>query len=600
LGRIPEDTIQAVRERVDIVALIGRHVSLKRAGRSWKGLCPFHQEKTPSFHVSPERGAWHCFGCQEGGDAVDFAMRQEGLTFPEALRSLAAEAGIEVPETGGGERGLSEQVLRANQIAQQLYTQALWSGEGEEARSYLKSRGLGAEEARRFGLGFAPRRRDALKSALARAELSVELGLRAGLLREGREGGHYDPLRGRLSFPIQDARGRVIGFGGRALQPEQQAKYLNTSESPVFHKRRAFYGFPHALEAIRKRGRAVVVEGYFDRIAAQRAGLAESLATCGTALSEEHARDLRRRTEEVVLLFDGDESGQRAMLRSLSVLLPQGLRVRAAALPNGADPDDFLRSQGAEALARLVDSAPPALEIAMTRAAASGCATPWQRADAVNQVAPLLALLADSVERGEFTRRLARHTGAEPRDVEAAVQRLRGGGDAAPPPPAPRRRSPEERHYETALRLLLDWPALRLPLAGSADLANSALLELAPDGGWRALAGLVLRARSGPRRLDALLGDQPPALRTRLSALATAERPDIAVGDDAALAQRMLDDALQWLAEWRRRSESQALNRRLRAADQDAQAKLLAQKQQQLEQRRAALPQRAEEGAALH
>lgn len=597
MGRIPEDTIQAVRERVDIVALIGRHVSLKRAGRSWKGLCPFHQEKTPSFHVSPERGAWHCFGCEEGGDAVAFAMRQEGLTFPEALRSLAAEAGIEVPESSGGERGISEQVLRANQIAQQLYTEALWGGEGQEARNYLKSRGLGAEDARLFGLGFAPRRWDALKSALARAELSAELGLRAGLLREGREGGHYDPLRGRLSFPIQDARGRIIGFGGRALQAEQQAKYLNTSESPVFHKRRAFYGFPHALEAIRKRGRAVVVEGYFDRIALQRAGLAESLATCGTALSEEHARDLRRRTEEVVLLFDGDESGQRAMLRSLATLLPQGLRVRAAALPNGADPDDFLRSQGAEALAGLVESAPPALEIAMLRAAGAGCATPWQRADAVNQVAPLLALLADSVERGEFARLLAQHTGAEPRDVEAAVQRSRaGGGGDMEPPPAPRRRSPEERHYETALRLLLDKPTLRLPLA------DSGLLALAPDAGWRELAELVLRARSG-ERLDALLGGQPPARRHRLSALATAPRPDIASAiesEDAAVPQRMLDDALGRLADWRRRSESQEFNRRMRAADESALAGLLAQKQQQLEQRRAELQRRAEEGAALH
>ena len=338
----------------------------------------------------------------------------------------------------------------------------------------------------------------------------------------------------------------------------------------------------------------MVVEGYFDRIAAQRAGLAESVATCGTALSEEHARDLRRRTEEVVLLFDGDESGQRAMLRSLSTLLSQGLRVRAAALPNGADPDDFLRSQGAEALAGLVESAPPALEIAMARAAAAGCATPWQRADAVNQVAPLLALLADSVERGEFTRRLAQHTGAEPRDIEAAVQRLRGGAAAEPPPPAPRRRSPEERHYETALRLLLDQPALRLPLA------EAPLLDLAPGDGWRALAELVLRARSGPKRLDVLLGEQPPALRARLSALATAERPDIASAD-AALAQRMLEDALRRLADWRRRSESRAFNRRMRAADESAQAKLLAQKQQQLEQRRAELQQRRpEEGAALH
>jgi DNA primase len=403
MGRIPEETIQAIRDRVDVVDLIGRYVTLKKAGRSFKGLCPFHQEKTASFTVNPERGIFHCFGCGESGNAIAFLMRHENLTFTEAARVLAAECGIEIPLTGGGEPGVAERILKANGVAQKLYREALMASWGEPARAYLERRGLGRELAERFGVGFAPDRWDAVTNALARQRIPASVGEKAGLLKERERGGHYDLLRGRITFPIQDVRGRVIGFGGRALRSEQEPKYLNTLESPVFRKRESFYGFPFALEPIRRSDRAVVVEGYFDLIALHRAGIEESVATCGTALTEGHARNLRRRTRNLVLLFDGDEAGQRAVLRALEMVLPQGLRVRAAALPSGEDPDDFMTRNGSEALRDLIDSAPPALDLTIQRALAGGCETPWEKADVVAAVAPLLVALPDPVERGEYT-----------------------------------------------------------------------------------------------------------------------------------------------------------------------------------------------------
>ena len=395
--------------------------------------------------MNPEREIFHCFGCGESGNAISFLMRHENLTFPEAARVLGAECGIEIPKTDGGEPGIAERILRANGVAQELYREALMASQGAPARAYLEGRGLGIEIAERFGVGFAPDRWDAVTNALARSGIPASVGEKAGLLKERERGGHYDLLRGRITFPIQDVRERVIGFGGRALRSEQEPKYLNTLESPVFRKREGFYGFPFALEPIRRSDRAVVVEGYFDLIALHRAGVEESVATCGTALTEGHARNLRRRTRNLVLLFDGDEAGQRAVLRALEIVLPQGLRVRAVALPAGEDPDDFLTRSGAEALRDLIDSAPPALELAIQRAVAGGCDTPWEKADAVAAVAPLLAVLPDPVERGEYTRRLAMVCGSDARDVEAVVRRVARGesapdhGDSAVPRSGSRR-----------------------------------------------------------------------------------------------------------------------------------------------------------------
>jgi DNA primase len=582
MGRIPEETIQAIRDRVDVVDLIGRYVTLKKAGRSFKGLCPFHQEKTASFTVNPERGIFHCFGCNESGNAISFLMRHENLTFPEAVRALAAEHGIEIPQTGGGEPGVTERVLAANGVAQQLYRAKLVAPEGGPARAYLDGRGVDLELAERFGIGFAPDRWDAVTSALASRRIPASVGEKAGLLKERERGGHYDLLRGRITFPIQDVRERVVGFGGRALGPEQEPKYLNTLESPVFRKREAFYGFPFALEPIRRNDRAVVVEGYFDLIALHRAGVEESVATCGTALTEGHARNLRRRTRNLVLLFDGDEAGQRAVLRALEVVLPQGLRVRAAALPAGEDPDDFLAQSGAAALRDLIDSAPPALDLAIQRALAGGCETPWEKADAVAAVAPLLAALPDPVERGEYARRLAMACGSDAHDVESAVRRLARGGSApdrgSEGGTAVRSATPEERRFADVLQILVEHPA------HAGEVAEDTLLTSAPDEAWSALASAVLGECRGQDRVDvAALADRfEGSARERLLRLAFRSE---GLFDDAERALRALRDTVAWLERRRQRTEAKALTARLRIPTEDHEA-LLLEKDRQLERLR--------------
>lgn len=559
-----------VRDRIDIVDLVGRHVSLKKAGRSFKGLCPFHHEKTPSFIVTPERGTWHCFGCGEGGNAFAFLMRQENLTFPEAVRSLAAELGIEIPESDGGDRGVLEGVLRANALAHEHYQRCLAGDEGHGARDYLAKRGLDATEASRLGIGFAPDRWEGVAEVLRRAEIPGDVAERAGLVRARSGGGHYDLLRGRVVFPIQDARGRVVAFGGRALAAGQDPKYLNTPESPVFRKREAFYGLPHALEPMRRSDRAIVVEGYFDQIALVQAELGEAVATCGTALTEEHAKSLSRRTRNVVLLFDGDEAGQRAMLRALEVMLPAGLRVRAAALPGGADPDDFLRSEGAEALRALVDGAPPALEVAIARAAAAGCRTPWERADAVSAVVPLLVLVPDPVERGEFARRLALAVGADVSDVAAALRRERKAEVAEAAAAPPRHMGAEDRHYATLLRLLIDHPAeLTSP-------DEAGVLELAPDADWRALAAALLATPVSA--LASLLDELSGEPRRRFSELANEPRPDLEAPERAA---RIFSDTLAKLKQTRLDHAKKQLTARMASGEVS-----IVEKQRQLDERR--------------
>ncbi len=584
MGRIPEETLNAIRDRVDLVDLIGRHVSLKKAGRTYKGLCPFHQEKTPSFIVSPDRGTYHCFGCGEGGNAFGFVIKHEGLSFPEAVRSLAAEVGIEVPDSrDGGERGVLEEIYRANQLARAFYQDLLRAPEAAGARAYLAGRGFGEEELARYRVGFAPDRWDGLLSALRKGDVAPELAERAGLVRaRERSSGHYDLLRGRVVFPIEDARGRVIGFGGRALAKDQEPKYLNTPESPVYRKREAFYGFPYALDALRTRERAILVEGYFDRIAMDRAGLGEALATCGTALSEEHARSLRRRVRDVVLFFDGDEAGQRAMLRSLELLLPHGLRVAAATIPGGLDPDDYLAQHGAEALRGLVEKAQPALELAIRRAVAPG------RRDALS--ARRRGGGGGAATRARRRPGRARRVRASPRDRDerrAARRRGRRAQGAARTAaseqatrrlPPPRRFTPAERHFADALRILVDHPSC------VERVAAEGLAALAPDADFGELArqvhALAEGAGDAASLVDALEGDR----RRRFVALASEPRPDL---EDAAAASRILADELAWLARDQKRSASRALTQSviLGSASPDD---LITLKQRELEERRAA------------
>jgi DNA primase len=590
LGRIPEATIQEIRDRADIVGLIGRYVELKQAGRNWVALCPFHDEKTPSFNVNPDRQIFHCFGCDKGGNVFRFLMEHEGRTFPEAVQTLADELGIVVPESGYRDRGEIDLVFSALKVAQQSYREALRSAEARGARAYLEGRGIDDSVAEHFGLGFAPDRWDHVVQALDAAGVSDRHGSMAGILSERSSGGYYDLLRGRITFPICDVRGRVIAFGGRALAEDQQPKYLNSPESPVYHKRSALYGFPQALEPIRRAGRAIVCEGYFDAIALQRAGLGEAVATCGTALTTDHATQLKR-TKQVVLLFDGDAAGQKAMERALAVLLPSGLRVRAATLPDGQDPDDYLAERGAEALRVIVDRAPDALELVIRHAMATGCVTPADKADAVGHVAPLVALVANPVERSEYARRLSVATGTDPQAVEAVVRGSTRGEapsrsrEVTAEVVAPRRSSPEDRHLRHIALILWRHPGLVAPEL-SADMQ-----EVLPAGPWKALVFALIEAgqdgcldETGAIDLNAMEGRLPPGDLSLLHEMAV----DESLLESETPASEMLAHLIaRYLAKSLEAKEKE-LRRRMQDPTEDPQM-LLRERQALLDRRRAAV-----------
>ena len=595
MGRIPEETIREIRDRVDIVGLVGRYVDLKKAGRNFKGLCPFHDEKTPSFNVQPDRQIFHCFGCGEGGDVISFLQSHDGLSFPEAARVLARELGIEIPETtSGGDSGLIARLASANEIAQKLYRDSLASEAGSVGRAYLDARSLDADSIERFGVGYAPDSWDAVATALARAGLSAEVGERAGLLKpRQRGGGHIDHLRGRIVFPIFDVRGQIIGFAGRSLSEEQQPKYLNTPETPLFRKREALYGFPFALEAIRRSQRVVICEGYFDRIALERGGVAEGLATCGTALTPEHARQLKRRTREVILLFDGDAAGQKAIERALEVLLPEDLNVRAVSLPAGHDPDTYLVEHGGEALRLLVDRAPDALDVVMRAALASGCASPAEKADVAERMARLIALIANPVKRGEYdVRRLALGANADPHAVgqvvrSAAVRSRAAQSQGDSEHPQPRRESREDHHLRRLAALLVR----------NADLASDSLRDeidqTLPRGSWQALLLCLIDAASadhtdssGGVDLFAVEQELDSDARQRLGEAATLE----VEFDEGASPRDILADMLGWFRKRRASEIAQGITRQLRANDTNlSETDTTLELQRRLEAKRAAL-----------
>jgi DNA primase len=585
VGRIPEETIEALRERIDIVDLVGRYISLRQSGRSFKGLCPFHDEKTPSFHVNPERDVFHCFGCGVGGDAFQFVMRHDNLSFPESVRVLAREVGIEIPESEGSDGGVTQTLCDMNERACRLFQRTLLGSKGEAARAYLETRGLDVPAIERFGVGFAPDAWDTLCRALRAAKLDVELGVRAGLLTPRRGGdGHFDFFRGRVIFPIHDVRGRVVAFGGRALSSDQEPKYLNTPETPVFRKRESFYGFPEALAAIRKAEQVVVVEGYFDRIALAMAGVPEAVATCGTALTREHARQLRRRTRKVVLLFDADAAGERALERALEVLLPEGLRVRAGILPAGEDPADVLEREGPEALRKVVGDAPPAFSYLIRRAAMRGRGTPWEKADAVSAVVRQLAAVSDPVERGEFARQLALAVDARIEDVDDALRgelRQRGAPDAEPIVARPRREGPEARNARQLARLVIEMPVL------AARIDAGEIASLCPEVPWNTLLSALCAAaqRSGAQRLDlhALSEELEIDARTELAALAVESEYF-----EAETAERAVEDLLVWFRRRRRFEAARGTTQRFRAEPSTDPREIFETKQMQIEERRRA------------
>jgi len=353
----PEAVKEEVRERIDLVDLVSQYVQLKQSGRNWKGLCPFHPEKTPSFNVNRESKFWKCFGCGAGGDVFSFVMRIENLTFPEAARMLAERVGVrwEPAQARPEERDEREQILRLNALASEWFTAALSGQAGKAARAYLDSRGLDDDTIARFRLGYAPPGWDGLVTDLARHGIGLEATIRAGLAKRSEQGSVYDVFRHRIIFPICDVAGKVIGFGGRALDPEDPARYLNSPETLVFRKGRTFYGLDLARRAISDEGFALVVEGYMDVIALVQHGIVNCVATLGTALTDQHARILGRYTPEIVLLYDADAAGMAAALRSVKVFEECPAAVKVVVLPEGKDPDDAVREFGPAGMRELLD-----------------------------------------------------------------------------------------------------------------------------------------------------------------------------------------------------------------------------------------------------
>lgn len=419
LGEVKEE----IRRRTDIVAMVSAHAALKKSGRYYKGLCPFHQEKTPSFHVDPERGLFHCFGCGAGGDVFDFVMRSANLTFTEAAQELGRRAGVEVETSPDAAQRASEreQVLRALDAAGE-YFQASLARTGRKARAYLERRGVSEEIAGRFRLGYAPPGWDGMLTALQSRGYPAAVLEQAGLVASRASGGHYDVFRDRLMFPILDLQDRVVAFGGRALD-EGEPKYLNSKETLAFSKGKALYALGAARDTIRERGEVLVVEGYMDVLACHQFGFRNTVASLGTALTADQVGLLRRFAPRAVLVYDPDQAGAAAAERGLTLCEEAEVAARVAVLPPGEDPDAYLRRHGAEAFGHLLSGALPMFEYRLeTALARHGAESREGKLALVDEMLDAVQTVANPVRAAEYLRALA---GRFALPEEALRQRLR-------------------------------------------------------------------------------------------------------------------------------------------------------------------------------
>lgn len=433
-GHIPADKIEEIKQRADIVQLVSEYVTLKKAGRNFLGLCPFHKEKTPSFTVSSDKQMFYCFGCGEGGHALTFLMKVSNMTFPEAARHLAKKTGVIIPDPALSDQereqyGIREQIYRINEAAAKLFTSRLCSETGLPVREYLKKRGIREDVVREFRLGYADEGWRTLKSYFEQKNVALPMVAQAGLIvakEEGAgaaEGAYYDRFRGRLIFPIEDAGGRVMAFGGRIIA-SGEPKYLNSPETPVFSKGRNLYGLMRAKEGIRKSGYAILVEGYFDLISLWNAGLTNVLASMGTALTAEQVELLRRYTGNVAVLFDADEAGRKALQRSVQLFLSGGVHARAVVLPEKYDPDDYVRQFGREKLEQIIEAAPSVIDYYIDHQVGDKVSLEQKR-DAVREALHFVAGFGDAIERNLFLKKISEKSGIDMEVLKKEALRIR-------------------------------------------------------------------------------------------------------------------------------------------------------------------------------
>lgn len=412
MGLFPQNFIDDLKAQADIVRVVQDSVSLKKSGATYKGLCPFHGEKTPSFHVNSDKGFFHCFGCGVGGDVIKFLELRDKITFPEAVRQLAERSGMTLPDkqdnadpAADAER---EALLKMQEVAAEYFRECLADKAGARTKRQLEERSLTAETMKAIGFGFAPGMRDGLTNRLREQGFSQPLMLRSGLVIQKESGLLCDRFRNRLMIPICREGGSIMAFGGRAIDPNQQPKYLNSPETPIYSKGRTLYGLHLSKQEIRKRKYAVLVEGYFDFAQVLQAGITPAVATCGTALTSYQSRLLRRYTSKVVLNFDADTAGQAAAARSGELLIADGFQVNIAVLPDREDPDTFIRKQGAERYMEILRNSRQYLEFMLDRAAADyDFTSDDQRRKFLNQMLNVAKSIPDAATRDQFADRLA-------------------------------------------------------------------------------------------------------------------------------------------------------------------------------------------------
>lgn len=511
---IPEETLDAIRDRVSIVEVVSGYVSLKKTGRNHTGLCPFHSEKTPSFTVSDERGLFHCFGCGAGGTVYSFIMRSEHCDFPQAVEILARKAGVELPSRSGsgGDHDYRQKLYQLNEGAQKYLRRTFCSDAGGPARTYLEKRGLQAETIERYGLGFCPRNGTGFLAAISAKPRAIEAAIQLGLIARRADGSFYERMWNRVTFPIRDGSGRILGFGGRTLG-DDPPKYLNSPESTLFHKGRVLYGLFEARQAVREAERVVIVEGYMDALALVEAGIGGVVASLGTALTVEQLKLARRFAPEIVAFFDGDRAGQQAAERAFGVCLDAGVWGLGAFLPEGVDPDSYVRSEGVGAAKSLLDAAKPLAEFFLDRIDPGPSASVPERARAADRVLQMIGRVSEPVLFNLMAKDAAQRLGID----ESAFRNQRGRSGAKGPAKTDdvdEAQPPEEFRPEELT--LVEAMALDRRIAD--QVAESDLLhQFESEGLSRAGASLIAAWRN-EGTCEGVLDELPASVASRIAA----------------------------------------------------------------------------------
>ncbi len=557
---IGEDKIIEVRDRASIVEIISDYVTLKKAGRNYLGLCPFHAEKTPSFTVSEEKGIFHCFGCQTGGSVFQFLMHYDHLTFPESVERVAKRYGIAVerlnPPGQPDVTGERESLYHVNEKIAAHYHKILYaSPEGKKALEYLHSRGVEDLSARRFMLGYAPQGGAGLLNLVPREKLALKDVQRLGLVGQRSGQNFHEKFFGRLMFPIINAGGKVVGFGGRVLN-QALPKYLNSSETPLFQKSSTLYGLYQAKEGIRKTDRVVVVEGYLDVIALHQHGVADAVATLGTALTADHVRVLSRYSKNIIALFDGDDAGRNAAARSFGIFVEAGLLGRAAFLPNNEDPDTFVRSRGKAALEAILDKALPLADYTFSWLEQRYGKTLEGKSQIAGEIARLLAKVKNPFEVDLLVRRAVDVLGIREELLRQPAAKRGSGPDTHRGVELPAANAAQDRDAvaeRSLIALMLRFPSV------IAQVAEESEIRQWTSSQWQEMVNLILVEWEKRGKVDVFRIAQglSPESAKAITALAL-EGETLSEADG----EKMASDCLSHL----RRKHLRGLERKLRSA----------------------------------